>query len=489
MREPNVPPEGQPPGGGTTCPVSATVMWINWVGVACMLGAATILRHIPEVPELTATLITLGAFAVPLIVLEGILLRGKRKPPAPGLDNRISEPGLIGAPVDYGAEGIDWHRKESDPSITRLGVKLVGLWSTLAIITLIYSLFPEYSGPLFDPFYGMLKIAMPAFLLFSPAYFWWVDGRMPEPRDGYWHLGALVLGWSEHVNLAKVRQHALGWLVKAFFLPLMFAYFHGNLINFRTADFSSLDGMGWHYFFYNLLILVDLGCIVVGYALTVRLFDNHIRSTEPTWGGWLPAVICYQPFWGLIGPNYFAYRNDDFAWFTVLDGYPVLKIVFSVIILALMGIYTWASVSFGLRFSNLTHRGVITNGPYRWSKHPAYLSKNLSWWFEALPFIAPFLFGFRGQGWNGHWGDAMVRTLRLLGVNLIYYIRARTEERHLSHDPAYVRYALWMERHGLMAFVQRIFVFARYMPPRWWLEASERARLERERESDGRPGA
>jgi protein-S-isoprenylcysteine O-methyltransferase Ste14 len=152
-------------------------------------------------------------------------------------------------------------------------------------------------------------------------------------------------------------------------------------------------------------------------------------------------------------------------WGSLLSGYPVLQGVFSVIILGLMAIYTWASVSFGLRFSNLTHRGVITNGPYRFSKHPAYLSKNLSWWFEAMPFIAPFVFGFRGAGWSGHWAGAAAHTLRLLGVNLIYYIRARTEERHLSHDPLYVRYALWMERHGMMAWTRHVLRFARYRPP------------------------
>ena len=39
------------------------------------------------------------------------------------------------------------------------------------------------------------------------------------------------------------------------------------------------------------------------------------------------------------------------------------------------------------RFSNLTHRGIITNGPYRYSKHPAYLAKNLSWWLVSMPFM------------------------------------------------------------------------------------------------------
>ena len=451
-----------PTADSVACPRSATVMWINWTGVACMIAAACVLRQMPGVGDLTATLIVAAAFAVPLIVLEALLLRGRRAPERPE-DTVPGRPGLIGHSVDYAVEGIDWHGPAT-PSFSRFGVKLIGLWTTLAIIALIYTIVPEYSATLFDPFYEMLEIAIPVFLLISPAYFWWADGRMRQPLDGYWHLGALVLGWSNDVGLSKIRQHTLGWTVKAFFLPLMFAYFHGNVMNFRGANFSELDLMGWHYFFYNLLILVDLGVIVVGYALTVRLFDNHIRSTEPTWSGWLPAVICYQPFWGLMGPQYFAYRTD-MDWGSLLAPYPALQVVFSIIILGLMAIYTWASVSFGLRFSNLTHRGVITNGPYRFSKHPAYLSKNLSWWFEALPFIAPFVFGFRGQGWNGHWAAAAGNTLRLLAVNLIYYIRARTEERHLSHDPLYVRYALWMERHGIMAWAQRLARFVRYRPP------------------------
>ena len=43
----------------------------------------------------------------------------------------------------------------------------------------------------------------------------------------------------------------------------------------------------------------------------------------------------------------------------------------------------------------------------------------------------------------------MIRAcLLLLLLNGIYYLRARTEEAHLSRDPAYVLYALWMEAHG-----------------------------------------
>ena len=33
-------------------------------------------------------------------------------------------------------------------------------------------------------------------------------------------------------------------------------------------------------------------------------------------------------------------------------------------LVALTAIYAWATVAFGFRFSNLTHRGILTHGPY-----------------------------------------------------------------------------------------------------------------------------
>jgi hypothetical protein len=41
------------------------------------------------------------------------------------------------------------------------------------------------------------------------------------------------------------------------------------------------------------------------------------------------------------------------------------------------------------------------------------------------------------------WVDTFKSTVALAGVSAIYFLRARTEERHLSRDPTYVRYALF----------------------------------------------
>jgi hypothetical protein len=71
-----------------------------------------------------------------------------------------------------------------------------------------------------------------------------------------------------------------------------------------------------------------------------------------------------------------------------------------------------------------------------------------------VPFISD-------QGWQ-----MAVRNCLLLGLlNLVYYARARTEERHLSRDPDYVAYALWINEHGLLRSLGRRLPFLRYRAP------------------------
>lgn len=98
-------------------------------------------------------------------------------------------------------------------------------------------------------------------------------------------------------------------------------------------------------------------------------------------------------------------------------------------------------MAFGIRFSNLTYRGVLTSGPYRFTRHPAYLSKNLFWWCSSMPFLV-----------TSESVVDMIRNTVFLGVvSGIYYWRARTEEAHLlGEDPKYRAYYDWMQQHGLI---------------------------------------
>jgi protein-S-isoprenylcysteine O-methyltransferase Ste14 len=144
----------------------------------------------------------------------------------------------------------------------------------------------------------------------------------------------------------------------------------------------------------------------------------------------------YHP--GTLGEN---------GWIHWLGDYPALMTVVAFLLVSLIAVYAWATVAFGIRFSNLTHRGILTHGPYAWSRHPAYLSKNLFWWLATLPFFAT----------TG--GSDAARATVLMGVvSGIYYWRAKTEERHLGQDPAYQAYDAWMRRN---APVPRLFAWVR----------------------------
>jgi protein-S-isoprenylcysteine O-methyltransferase Ste14 len=261
----------------------------------------------------------------------------------------------------------------------------------------------------------------------------------------------------EEIDGAALKSHFMGWTVKCFFLALMVVYLSGEIGSLQNAFNNYMaDRGGWYQFLYDLSYMVDLLFCVVGYTITLRLFDSHIRSTEPTAFGWVIALMCYQPFYSIIGSMYLHY-DDSIYWDNWLGGIGWLRNLWAAAICFLLFVYALSTVAFGLRFSNLTYRGVITSGPYRFTKHPAYLSKNLSWWLISVPWV-----------WEpqSHWYEAL-RNCCLIGLlNLVYYLRARTEENHLSlRDPDYVAYALWMEEHGMMSWLGRLFPVFRYKPP------------------------
>lgn len=231
-------------------------------------------------------------------------------------------------------------------------------------------------------------------------------------------------------------------LVKAFFLPLMisFAYeWAGN-----ANPWSSAQHPAWYFVAIAALYLLDTTFAAVGYLSTSRRLDSHIRSSNPYWLGWASALICYPPFFTWLQQAGFNYRDGQ-LWSDWLPPSHPLFYGWGGAILLLTAIYALSSVVFGIRFSNLTNRGIITHGPYRLTKHPAYLSKNLSWWLISVPFIS-----------TAGPGTATLHCAILLGVNGIYWLRAKTEERHLMQDETYRAYAAWIAEHGLFARISRL---------------------------------
>ena len=325
--------------------------------------------------------------------------------------------------------------------LTRVGRKLMGFWLTIGILAIAYTALSEYARDLYAPFLTAALWSLPVLALLSPFYVAYVDRRQHEPDDAYLQLGLLVAGRRPD-DWDALKLHALGWLVKGFFLPLMFAYAHDGLVQIWARDGppSLLSFQQIFAFAIDLFYLFDVLLAVVAYTLTLQILGSSIRSVEPTFTGWAVCLVCYPPFVSGTLNAYLKYDQDGLFWGKLFAGTPFLYFLWGMVILILVGIYMASTVAFGLRFSNLTHRGIITSGPYRWTKHPAYLSKNLSWWLISVPFVA-------GAGW----AMAVKSCLLLLGINLIYFLRAKTEERHLRRDPVYREYETYIANYGLLA--------------------------------------
>jgi len=406
---------------GTGLPASAVKQWIGLSGLAALVVLLAMLPRLDPSPDHAAAL-AVAAAMLPVVALEL----------------------LVGRAYRHASAGLLWDRS-APIDIGRSAVKLLGLAATLAGLALCYWAFPLYHGDFYQPLWDLLYRYGVYGLIAAIPYFLLIDARMQQPEDGYWQVGMLLLCRFARIDRAELARHVRTWVIKGFYTPLMFGALVEGILVFYHFDFFRTDGsfQAVYFFASNLLFTVDLVFALAGYLLTVRLLDAHVRSAEPTVLGWLAAIICYEPFWTVIASRFLRFE-DDMPWGPGLGGWPLLPVLWGVGILALLAVYAWATVSFGCRFSNLTHRGILTSGPYRVTKHPAYIAKNLSWWMIWLPFML-----------EQEWVEGLRDCIMLLLVNGIYLLRARTEEAHLSLDPDYVAYAAWMRRHGWFRWLAR----------------------------------
>lgn len=341
--------------------------------------------------------------------------------------------------------GIDW--KAPRPLAASLDIsitKIAGLWATWAMIGFFYCIARWYwDGQYLFAMEVIDAAALPLFLLSIP-YVLWLDRYLIEPRDHAWHFGALLIGrepWDAH----EVKKHWRAWGIKAFFGAFMISILPPGFAHIVETDFGGIAGnpVELGSMLIEGLFLIDVQIGTVGYLLTLRPLDAHIRSGNPFLAGWVAALLCYPPFvWGTMGrADVLGYEVHTGGWTYWLQGHEVLLWGWAGLMLFLTAVYAWATFAFGMRFSNLTYRGVLTNGPYRFTRHPAYLSKNLFWWTSTLPFLVT----------NGSLPEAVRNTVLLGVVSGIYYWRARTEEAHLlAEDPRYREYHAWMAENALI---------------------------------------
>lgn len=420
-----------------TRPESVTNQTVCLVGVIGFLTTAHFLEpsRTDPLPMGIAlrTLLCMAGTAVPMILLD-LFVRGMHRRESTGL--------LFGRPAN-------------PTDLRRVATKLLGFWGTLATIALVYWVAPEYHREFYDPFWDLMRMVLPVVVVGSVPYFWSIDRKMERPEDEFWTAGRFLLGRWSRLDWTTLRHHALGWTIKGFYLPLMTTYLGGSIVGFAEIKLShALENFPLLVVYAaSFALAVDLAFVAIGYSLTLRLFDSHIRTPNPLAYGWLVTIALYKPFWGTLADRFFAYSDGE-SWHDWMGGTSGMVYLWgSLIIVSKLG-WAWSNFSFGTRFSNLTHRGIITNGPYRWTKHPSYLFKNVSWWLLSVPFLS-----------HESWTVAIQHSIALLGVNLLYFLRSRAEERHLSEDPTYVEYARWIDEHGGLRKLGRWVPFLRYRPP------------------------
>lgn len=195
------------------------------------------------------------------------------------------------------------------------------------------------------------------------------------------------------------------------------------------ASYNSFNIRDFYNVAVSAIFSIDVGLAWCGYVVSTRWIKNTNISVEPSTLGWLTALICYPPFQSFHG-FYFTMPSET-GFFSISSSWVVA--ILAVMSIASYAVYMSSTLVFGLRFSNLTHRGIITTGCYRFIRHPAYASKNFSWWCVMLPYVI----------WNAFAKEsfsALTPIFALTLMSVIYYLRARTEEKHLMKDPVYLEY-------------------------------------------------
>ncbi|HLZ78684.1 MAG TPA: protein-S-isoprenylcysteine methyltransferase, partial [Sphingomonas sp.] len=256
--------------------------------------------------------------------------------------------------------GIDWSappRPWSQALDTGL-VKLAGLWATWGVIAFVYWLGRWYAQGDYGYATGVLRAALPVLLVLSPPYVIWLDRRLKEPRDGAWAFGHWLLtagrGFDPALK-AKLAEHARSWAIKGFFTAFMLSTLRGN---WAVATAASPQAMGNDPVvladgLVGIMFLIDVSLGTVGYIFTMRPLDSHIRSGNPFAAAWMAALICYPPFILMNPGGPLDYQQHQLGWARALSDHPLLQPVWAFALIGLTACYAWATVAFGLRFSNL----------------------------------------------------------------------------------------------------------------------------------------
>lgn len=246
----------------------------------------------------------------------------------------------------------------------------------------------------------------------------------------------------------------LAWSVKLFFAPLMIVWFTWQVFtmsNNMHLGYNDLSILNYSFYLYfqkhlfwwvmSIILFIDLIFFTIWYLIEIPSLNNKIKSVEPTFLWWFVVLVCYPPF-NTHTTSIIWWYSTEFPKFAN----DFMHIALNSLILVSMWIYSWASFSLWLKASNLTNRWIVKKWPYKYVRHPAYFSKNIAWWIWWLPLLI----------WNLYTGQLKHFFIVLFSLSVwsyIYYMRAITEERHLSLDEDYIKY----KKEVKYRFIPKVF--------------------------------
>jgi protein-S-isoprenylcysteine O-methyltransferase Ste14 len=357
--------------------------------------------------------------------------------------NYLSTLGFIGLSYWIISELSGFHRGILQG---QLQFTVFGTGTVITIHALFVALIALYAVVLI-PFYLRYPwLHSKAFVFLQGLHFAALRLRRPSSRARQASLARQTISGSWRLPLRAglspaAKQAALALLLKFFFAPLMINWclgHAGDMANSVVNFFAGLkDGQSGRALFDNslfwacfqLILFVDTFLFTLGYIVEIPALKNRIRSVDPTFFGWFICLACYPPF-NEFTSRFLEWQSSDFPHFQNT----AVHFFANIVLLVSLAIYSWASLSLGLKASNLTNRGIVSRGPYAFVRHPAYAAKNLAWWIGALPNLY-FVFA------AGNAKAAAYALFALCGWTAIYALRAITEERHLLlADNGYAQY-------------------------------------------------
>jgi len=360
--------------------------------------------------------------------------------------------------------------------IVECGINYIAHIALLSLIMQFFFLANEYgfknNNAYYQPWFRLLDIAFSVYLWCGLPYVLVTRGLKHSEDDdkrdyGIFFSGLITKSLKHLFSRDKAdllfssndKKNTLSLLVKLFFLPLMTVFLcdqFPHLVN----NMGYLSGGFWanlvsdtysHTAFNNdlfnisisFIFSIDVGLAWCGYLIASRWIENQTFSAEPTLLGWIVCIICYPPLQNNLGYYFNAPGERDIIGLFSNQTIVTVLMIFTIISFF---IYMLATVFFGARFSNLTNRGIIRTGPFAIVRHPAYAAKNLAWWLVMFPAI---LYNASHAGWS----LAITQILGLMLITWVYYMRAITEEKHLSQDPYYLAYCKQVEYR----FIPKLF--------------------------------